>query len=96
VVGRLSHRSRFALAPSDLSRVQVQTLRNPPDSNASPPPCQWPMTWAPIQYVGQAKNQVRTDREFVEATLGTASRNHQGVANRAREFLEMSKATTNR
>jgi hypothetical protein len=54
------------------------------------------MTWAPIQYVGQAKNQVRTDREFVEATLGTASRNHQGVANRAREFLEMSKATTNR
>ena len=44
----------------------------------------------------QAKNKVCSDREFVEAVLGSESRNYKSVVTRARESLEMSEATTNR
>jgi len=44
----------------------------------------------------QAKNKVCSDREFVDAVLGTESRNHTGVVNQAREVLEMSEATVSR
>ena len=44
----------------------------------------------------QAKNKVCSDREFVEAVLGTGSKNYKGVIGRAREVLEMSEATANR
>ncbi len=44
----------------------------------------------------QTKNKVCTDKEFVEAVLGTESRNYQSVVSRAREIFGMSEATTNR
>jgi hypothetical protein len=44
----------------------------------------------------QAKNKVCSDKEFMDAVLGTETRNYKGVINQAREFLEMSEATTNR
>ncbi len=44
----------------------------------------------------QAKNKVCTDKEFVEAVLGTESRNYGSVVRRARELFAMSEATTNR
>ncbi len=44
----------------------------------------------------QAKNKVCTDREFVEAVLGSETRNYRGVVSRAREIFVMSEATTNR
>ncbi len=44
----------------------------------------------------QAKQKVCTDREFVEAVLGTEPRNYKSVITRARDALQMSEATTNR
>jgi hypothetical protein len=44
----------------------------------------------------QAKNKVCSDKEFVDAVLGTETKNYKGVINQARQVLEMSEATTNR
>jgi hypothetical protein len=44
----------------------------------------------------QSKNKVCTDREFVEAVLGTESRNYKNVVRQAREVLGMSEASINR
>ena len=44
----------------------------------------------------QAKNKVCSDKEFVDAVLGTETRNYKAVISQAREHLEMSEATTNR
>lgn len=44
----------------------------------------------------QSKNKVCTDREFVEAVLGTEGRSYKGLIERARAVLEMSEATANR
>ncbi|HLP78982.1 MAG TPA: AAA family ATPase [Candidatus Paceibacterota bacterium] len=44
----------------------------------------------------QSKNKVCSDKEFVDAVLGGASRNYKTVISRARECFAMSEATTNR
>jgi hypothetical protein len=44
----------------------------------------------------QAKNKVCSDKEFVEAVLGTDSKNYKSVISQARELFTMSEATANR
>ena len=44
----------------------------------------------------QTKNKVCSDKEFVEAVLGTDSKNYKNVISQARELFAMSEATANR
>ena len=44
----------------------------------------------------QSKNKLCSDKEFVDAVLGSESKNYKGVITQARELFEMSEATTNR
>jgi hypothetical protein len=44
----------------------------------------------------QAKNKVCSDKDFMDAVLGSEPKNYKGVITQAREFLAMSEATTNR
>jgi hypothetical protein len=44
----------------------------------------------------QGRNKLCTDREFVEAVLGTESKNYKNVVRQAREFLGLSEASVNR
>jgi hypothetical protein len=43
----------------------------------------------------QAKNKVCSDKEFMDAVLGTETKNYKGVINQARQVLEMSEALNN-